>query len=448
MPESSFIRDVYVYYQHVGVQNDGLAEGIEHTRIKQARPPWESEQPASKQRAKQPVDRYGFFDTMAKQGNSLVLPASLYVKRGWHLRPHARSPVLSSKKKTAARSVPQVLKKDHRLLPLDETRELRRTHKWIAMMENEDEDEDEENGEQAQFGQQPEDTKSVKHQLREDLDVSRLHRRVYKGIPDEMRGQVWFALSRDEETRPYPSLAELMELDSEHDVQIDLDVPRTMRYHERFYTRYGEGQCTLFTVLHSMSLICKECGYCQGMGPTAAMLLLHMPTADALEMMVRLHDVYGFHDVYRHGFPGLRAEFYVLQALLKHCCPRAAKELERHGLAPSAYATGWLMTLFHNVLPYHTQLRVWDAFFLHGFDVLLIVATALIRSLDAQLSRSTSSFDLHEVLSASMVPESDDALLMWVHRAIQDPKIKSIIGDHRRTWSRMEQEGSHTTYFV
>ena len=118
-----------------------------------------------------------------------------------------------------------------------------------------------------------------------------------------MRGLAWDALSSSQAyghsqqgTRhrhtPQP-VNELLSHASEHDVQIDLDVPRTVRGHERFYTRYGRGQCELFCVLHAMSLFCNECGYCQGMGPSAAMLLMHMPAQHALKVMERLHDEYG-----------------------------------------------------------------------------------------------------------------------------------------------------------
>jgi len=62
---------------------------------------------------------------------------------------------------------------------------------------------------------------------------------------------------------------------STHDVQIDLDVPRTISGHTLFVTRYGAGQRNLFHVLHCFSLICDTCGYCQGMGPIAATLLCY-----------------------------------------------------------------------------------------------------------------------------------------------------------------------------
>lgn len=83
--------------------------------------------------------------------------------------------------------------------------------------------------------------------------------------------------------RGTPSLEQLkreyehyLELPSAQDVQIDLDVPRTISGHVLFHTRYGQGQRALFHVLHAFGLRSENVGgYCQGMGPIAATLLCY-----------------------------------------------------------------------------------------------------------------------------------------------------------------------------
>lgn len=63
---------------------------------------------------------------------------------------------------------------------------------------------------------------------------------------------------------------------SAQDVQIDLDVPRTISGNVLFHTRYGQGQRSLFHVLHAFGLHCDGIGgYCQGMGPIAATFLCY-----------------------------------------------------------------------------------------------------------------------------------------------------------------------------
>ena len=113
-------------------------------------------------------------------------------------------------------------------------------------------------------------------------------KRVYKGIPDRWRMAAWWTLAEDQVAKvpgkgkggkPADVLANeynhAIDLPSSHDVQIDLDVPRTISGHTLFVTRYGSGQRNLFKVLHAFSLVCDTCGYCQGMGPIAATLLCY-----------------------------------------------------------------------------------------------------------------------------------------------------------------------------
>lgn len=76
----------------------------------------------------------------------------------------------------------------------------------------------------------------------------KLRERVYKGIPDRWRGAAWdVLLSRKGEKSRHGRYTDLLDLPSEYDIQIDLDVPRTITGHVMFRTRYGQG-CIL-TVL-------------------------------------------------------------------------------------------------------------------------------------------------------------------------------------------------------
>jgi hypothetical protein len=47
-------------------------------------------------------------------------------------------------------------------------------------------------------------------------------------------------------------------------------------------------------------------------------------------------------------------------------------------ISSTSYATKWYITLFANTFPFQTQLRMWDAFFLEGRDVIVITAVAII----------------------------------------------------------------------
>ena len=76
----------------------------------------------------------------------------------------------------------------------------------------------------------------------------KLRERVYKGIPDCWRSAAWGMLIRRyasaglEQTAGLASdYREALDKPSTYDIQIDLDVPRTISGHVMFRTRYGAG---------------------------------------------------------------------------------------------------------------------------------------------------------------------------------------------------------------
>lgn len=110
----------------------------------------------------------------------------------------------------------------------------------------------------------------------------KLHKRVYKGIPDKVRNIVWEKVL---------GLREIMDLESNKDVyqrmliiarrhgtearQIDSDVNRQFRENIIFRDRYNLKQKQMFNVLVAYSMYNSEVGYCQGMSTLAGMLLMY-----------------------------------------------------------------------------------------------------------------------------------------------------------------------------
>lgn len=75
----------------------------------------------------------------------------------------------------------------------------------------------------------------------------KLRERTYKGIPDRWRSAAWeFSISRatqggHEVAQLEAAYEEELDKPSTYDIQIDLDVPRTISGHVMFRTRYGTG---------------------------------------------------------------------------------------------------------------------------------------------------------------------------------------------------------------
>lgn len=157
-----------------------------------------------------------------------------------------------------------------------------------------------------------------------DTKNPKLVERTWKGIPDRWRAAAWYYfLSASEkhsqsdptEEQLFADFHRLQETSSPDDVQIDLDVPRTINRHIMFRKRYRGGQRLLFRVLHALSLYFPTTGYVQGMAALAASLLCYYDEERCFVMLVRLWKHRGLARLYQPGFAGL---MIALQDLEKH----------------------------------------------------------------------------------------------------------------------------------
>jgi len=147
-----------------------------------------------------------------------------------------------------------------------------------------------------------------------DTKSPKLIERTWKGIPDRWRATAWhaFLTSSARKKGGLPNDDELVRIfhklldqSSPDDVQIDIDVPRTINSHIMFRRRYRGGQRLLFRVLHALSLYYPETGYVQGMASLVATLLCYYDEDTAFIMLVRLWQLRGLERLYQSGFEGL-----------------------------------------------------------------------------------------------------------------------------------------------
>lgn len=341
-------------------------------------------------------------------------------------------------------------------------------------------------------------------------DRDRLERRIYKGIPDRWRAAAWWALLHQQSTststgsyegrsrapsrqvsrqqvttdtshRPsitpsasvsshlaqaHSEYAHLLTLPSPHTVQIDLDVPRTISNHVLFRTRYGWGQVRLFKLLHAYSLGCQDCGYCQGMGGIAVVMVsLFSEEEKSWAVLRRLHDgpsptptstppSSALHRLFSPGFPLLLELFHVQSALLRVLFPQFATILEDQGVEASSYATRWYMTCFYGVLPWQTCLRVWDVLMWEeggisggggegGMEMVLpLVGMAILWAVGHRVvTAGSTTWDFEPLLSLLsssnlFVPQDDDALLFWIRGLRNDAKVRRVMREAAEEWRR------------
>ncbi|KUI67201.1 hypothetical protein VM1G_03400 [Cytospora mali] len=207
-----------------------------------------------------------------------------------------------------------------------------------------------------------------------DTKNPKLVERAWKGIPDCWRASAWYSFlsasakeanSNTTEEQLFAAFHRLQDTSSSDDVQIDLDVPRTINKHIMFRKRYRGGQRLLFRVLHALSLYFPDTGYVQGMAALAASLLCYYDEERCFVMLVRLWQFRGLERIYEPGFAGLMIALQELEQNWLDDKP-VARKLSELGIDPTAYGTRWYLTLFNLSIPFPAQLRVWDVFMLLG----------------------------------------------------------------------------------
>ncbi|KIO06955.1 hypothetical protein M404DRAFT_998387 [Pisolithus tinctorius Marx 270] len=433
--DSFHVRSVYALLHATGVSGDGYEEGVERTRARnrasrasELRAEAAVDGPSAKSRDLPPeemrvlssLDRYGFF-TVTNHDRLVLLPSAPLLKRlsTVHAGPKAAPPQAVS-----VNSLPP---------PSSPLKEAARISKWGRMLEVRSRDR---GGNAESWYVKP----SKAHKLRQ---------RVYKGIPDRWRNAAWETLMNDFSKSGHEVVVRLkeyyyQEIDkpSSYDIQIDLDVPRTINGHILFHTRYGLGQRSLFHVLHSFSLRCSQCGYVQGMGPIAATLLTYFEPERVYAALSRLHDAYSMHTIFSPGFPGLLEAIYVQERIMQSKMPGVYAALRKHMISTTSYATKWYITLFANSVPFQTQLRLWDAFLLEGQDVFVAAAIAVIWVYRDHITSNSANFEtVLSLLSSVFVPEDDDALLFWIEHLLGDKKLRKQMSNWRQEWTQLVRSG-------
>ncbi|XP_061663470.1 USP6 N-terminal-like protein isoform X2 [Syngnathoides biaculeatus] len=214
----------------------------------------------------------------------------------------------------------------------------------------------------------------------------KLVRRIYKGIPLQLRGEVWSLLldvpKIKEDKKDFYERLKARAKGSSPDVrQIDLDVNRTYRDHIMFMHRYDVKQQALFHVLTAYSLYNMEVGYCQGMSQITALLLIYMNEEDAFWALDRLlsgpkHAMHGF---FVPGFPKLLRFQDHHDRILKKMMPKLKQHLDSQEVLTSLYTMKWFFQCFLDRTPFTLTLRIWDIYILEGERILPAMSYTVLK---------------------------------------------------------------------
>jgi hypothetical protein len=111
-------------------------------------------------------------------------------------------------------------------------------------------------------------------------------------------------------------------------------------------------------------------------------------------------------------------------------------------ISSSAYATKWYITIFANTVPYEAQLRLWDAFFLKGMDVLILAAVSLVYCLRSKIGPGHDFEEILSTLGGRFEMENSSRWLRSIRKLSNRHDIQDLIHDSRSQWNSFVQDGS------
>ncbi|KAK9542123.1 hypothetical protein VZT92_000013 [Zoarces viviparus] len=248
----------------------------------------------------------------------------------------------------------------------------------------------------------------------------RMVKRVYKGIPLQLRGRAWALMldveraKKDNEGK-YERMKEQARLYSPEIKQIDLDINRTFRNHIMFLDRFGVKQQALFHVLSAYSVYNTEVSYCQGMSQIAALLLMYMNEEDAFWALSQLltNQKHGMHGFFVPGFPKLQRFQLHHDQIISKLIPKLKKHLDREQMSAGIYCTKWFLQCFIDRTPFTLTLRLWDIFILEGEKFLTAMSYNILKIHRKRLLKMSLE-DLREFLQERIAQTffySDDVIV-------------------------------------
>ncbi|CUI14290.1 Hypothetical protein, putative, partial [Bodo saltans] len=194
------------------------------------------------------------------------------------------------------------------------------------------------------------------------------------GIPGHLRGVVWLTLSgvalRLEENEMFcASLLHRFGVapDAEAVDSIEKDIDRTFPQHPYYAQEFDVGQAKLRRVLHALCWRNPMLNYCQSFNFLAATLLLVTDDEDAtFWLMVLLLETILPNDYYGEGLIGAKVDQEVVSEIIALELPTLAAHFDDIRFDVRALVPSWLLSMFVNVFPFDTVIRIWDVICTHA----------------------------------------------------------------------------------
>ena len=164
--------------------------------------------------------------------------------------------------------------------------------------------------------------------------------------------------------------------------------------------------------------------YTQGANYVVAFLLRHMGASASFWAFSSLCHcpAYALRDVYGAGLWRVKCAFSALESLAGERLPKMCARLRAKDIAPTSFATGWVMTLFSSfdaLPPSIVAGGVWDAFLLRGWKAVIAAMLTVLEAVSPDISRMTELEHIVTLLHnipEECLPASGGALAVYGRR--------------------------------
>ncbi|GAB2300540.1 hypothetical protein Dimus_034581 [Dionaea muscipula] len=281
---------------------------------------------------------------------------------------------------------------------------------------------------------------------------------VHGGVPKSLRGEVWQAFvgvpTRRVEMYYQHLLSSEMDTgvglgpsdtNSKHSAaehhgdrvaewrkQIEKDLPRTFPGHPALDE---EGRNSLRRILRAYARHNPSVGYCQAMNFFAGILLLLMPEENAFWTLVGIIDDY-FDGYYTHDMIESQVDQLVFEELMRERFPKLVNHLDYLGVQVAWISGPWFLSIFVNMLPWESVLRVWDVLLFEGNRVMLFrTALALMELYGPAMVTTKDAGDAITLLQSLAGSTFDSSQLVFTacmgFLAVNEARLQELRNKHR-----------------
>ncbi|KAJ6767923.1 TBC1 DOMAIN FAMILY MEMBER GTPASE-ACTIVATING PROTEIN [Salix koriyanagi] len=223
--------------------------------------------------------------------------------------------------------------------------------------------------------------------------------------------------------------------------QIEKDLPRTFPGHPALD---NDGRDALRRLLTAYARHNPAVGYCQAMNFFAALLLLLMPEENAFWALMGIIDDY-FDGYYSEEMIESQVDQLVFEDLVRERFPKLVNHLDYLGVQV-AWVTGpWFLSIFMNMLPWESVLRVWDVLLYEGNRVMLFkTALALMELYGPALVTTKDAGDAVTLLQSLAGSTFDSSQLVLTacmgYQNVNETRLQELRNKHRQAVIAMAEE--------